>query len=156
MSRLTGVLVFAALAAAVPAPASAQSSVEVGTLSCRLAPSVGLLVGSRQRMSCVLTLANAGRRENYRGTITRLGLDVGITAGGQLIWAVRSKTNLPIGKRSLAGTYVGASGDVAVGLGVGANALIGGTNRTIALQPLSVSGSVGVSLAVGVAGLRLQ
>lgn len=156
MSRLTGVLVFAALAAAVPATASAQSSVEVGTLSCQLAPSVGLLVGSRQRMNCVFALANTSRRETYRGTITRLGLDVGITAGGRLIWAVRSKTNLPIGKRTLAGTYVGASGDVALGLGVGANALIGGTNRTIALQPLSVSGSVGVSLAVGVAGLRLQ
>jgi hypothetical protein len=156
MSRLTSVLVFAALAAALPAPASAQSSVEVGTLSCRLAPSVGLLVGSRQRMTCVFTLANTGRRETYSGAITRLGLDVGITAGGRLVWAVRSKTNVPIGQRTLAGTYVGASGEIALGLGVGANALIGGTNRTIALQPLSVEGSVGVSLAVGVAGLRLQ
>jgi hypothetical protein len=157
MSRLTGALVFAALAGTVvPAPASAQSNVEVGTLSCRLAPSVGLIVGSRQRMTCVFNIANTGRHETYKGTITRVGLDVGITAGGRLVWAVRSKTNLPIGQRSLAGTYVGASGDIALGLGVGANALVGGTNRTVALQPLSVEGSVGVSLAVGVAGLRLQ
>jgi hypothetical protein len=58
--------------------------------------------------------------------------------------------------RALAGTYAGASGDVSLGLGVGANALVGGSNRTVSLQPLSVEGQVGVNLALGVAGLRLQ
>jgi hypothetical protein len=159
MSRLKGVFflaAFAGFAAVAPTPASAQSGVEVGTLACKLAPTIGLIIGSRQRLSCVFTLANTGRKETYTGAITRLGLDVGISAGGRLVWAVRSKTNLPIGQRSLAGTYVGASADIALGLGVGANALIGGTNRTVALQPLSVEGSVGVNLALGVAGLRLR
>jgi len=52
--------------------------------------------------------------------------------------------------------YVGASGEVSLGLGVGANALIGDSQRSIALQPLSVEGQVGVNLAMGVAGLSLR
>jgi hypothetical protein len=57
---------------------------------------------------------------------------------------------------ALAGTYVGASGSISVGLGVGANALVGGSHRSVALQPLSVEGQVGVNLALGVAGLTLR
>ena len=54
---------------------------------------------------------------------------------------------------ALAGTYVGASGSV--GVGVGANMLFGGSGRSIALQPLSVEGSVGINLSLGVSGLTL-
>jgi hypothetical protein len=41
-------------------------------------------------------------------------------------------------------------------LHAGAKVLVGGSNRTVPLQPLSVSGDLGVNLAVGVTGLRLQ
>ena len=34
--------------------------------------------------------------------------------------------------------------------------LIGGSNRTIALQPLSVTGQTGLNLAAGVASLELH
>ncbi|RAI43772.1 DUF992 domain-containing protein [Rhodoplanes roseus] len=154
MNRFCSALLFVACVVAAPLPAAAQSSVQVGTLTCNLAPSVGLIVGSRQRMTCTFSKAN-GFRESYRGTVTRIGLDVGFTAGGRMVWGVWSKTQGPR-RRALAGTYVGASADIAFGLGVGANALIGGNNRSIALQPVSVSGQVGVNLALGVAGLRLQ
>jgi hypothetical protein len=50
---------------------------------------------------------------------------------------------------------VGASGNASLGLGLGANVLVGGSHRTISLQPLSVEGQFGVNLALGVAGLRL-
>ena len=153
--RIKAALGGIALLIAASGSASAQSAVQVGTLACRMAPSVGLIVGSRQRMSCVFTFANTGRRVNYSGTITRVGLDVGITAGGRLIWGVRART-AGIAPRALAGTYVGASGDIAFGFGVGANALVGGSNRSVVLQPLSVEGSVGVNLALGVASMRLQ
>ena len=43
-----------------------------------------------------------------------------------------------------------------VGVGVGANALVGGSNNTIALQPVSVQGQTGLSVAAGVAGLDLR
>jgi hypothetical protein len=136
-----------------PAPAQAQQS-RVGTLTCRLAPTVGLIIGSRQRMDCRFT-PNRGPTERYHGSVTRFGLDLGITAGGVMTWVVIARTNR-IGRGALAGNFVGASGDIAFGVGVGANALIGGSRRSVMLQPLSVSGQVGINLAVGVAGLTLR
>jgi hypothetical protein len=52
---------------------------------------------------------------------------------------------------ALAGTCLGGSGSASLGVGVGANALIGGSHQSIALQPLSVKGHVGVNLALRVA-----
>jgi hypothetical protein len=112
-----------------------------------------LLVGSRQRMNCVFR-SNTGEQYRYRGRITRLGVDVGITRGGRLFWGVFAPT-AHIGPGALRGTYVGAGGNASLGLGLGANVLVGGSNRTISLQPLSVEGQVGINLALGVAGLRL-
>jgi hypothetical protein len=134
--------------------ASAQSSTKVGMLSCRLAPTVGLIVGSRQRMNCTFTRDAGGTVERYNGVMGRVGLDIGVSAGGRLAWAVFAPTS-GVKRGALAGRYVGASGDIALGLGVGANALIGGSRRSIALQPLSVEGSVGVGVALGAAGLTL-
>jgi len=145
----------AALLAFATAPAAAQSSGQSGQLTCNLGPSIGLIVGSRQKMTCVFVNSATGRRENYVGRIGRLGLDVGIQAGGKMVWGVIAKVN-PLGPRALVGDYVGASGEIGLGLGVGANVLVGGSNRTIALQPLSVEASVGVNLALGVARLALR
>jgi hypothetical protein len=155
MTRSAIALLALALVAAVPAPAAAQSQSEAGTLTCQLKPTIGLIIGSRQRMTCVFSIANTTRRENYAGRITRLGLDIGISAGGRMVWLVRARgTRLP--PRALTGLYVGASGDIALGIGVGANALIGGNDRSVVLQPLSLEASAGINLALGVAGLRLE
>ena len=137
---------------ATPALAQAQP-VRVGGLTCDTGPRVGLLVGSRQRMSCVFR-SNTGQQYHYRGRITRLGMDVGITAGGRLFWGVFAPTT-HIGPGTLRGTYVGAGGSASFRLGLGANVLVGGSHRTISLQPLSVEGQLGVNLALGVAGLTL-
>ena len=155
MSRSAIALLALVLASAVPAPASAQSQSQAGTLTCQLRPTIGLIIGSRQRMSCVFSIANTGRRETYEGRITRLGLDIGVSAGGRMVWLVNARgPRLP--PRALTGLYVGASGEIALGVGVGANALVGGSDKSIVLQPLSLEASVGVNLALGVAGLRLQ
>jgi len=91
----------------------------------------------------------------YEGAINTVGLDVGITAGSVLGWAVFAPTTgLPAG--SLAGEYVGASGDIGLGLGAGANVLLGGSGRTIALQPLSLQGSVAINVVLGVSALKLR
>jgi hypothetical protein len=149
---LAAATVLLALAAT---PASAQSRPQAGTLACDLGPSIGLIVGSRQKMQCVFTNSSTGRREVYAGRIGRLGLDIGIQAGGKMIWGVYAKTT-QLAPRALVGDYVGASGEIGLGVGVGANALVGGSNRTVALQPLSVEASVGVNLALGVARLALR
>jgi len=153
-TQLGALAVLLALAA-TPASAQAPPRTQAGTLACNLGPSVGLIIGSRQRMTCVFTNSATGRRENYVGSIGRLGLDVGIQAGGRMIWGVFARTTA-LAPRALVGDYIGASGEIGLGVGVGANALIGGSNKTVALQPLSVEASVGVNLALGVARLALR
>lgn len=150
------VLTLSALAMSVPLPASAQTpqGTKAGILSCKLSPSIGLLIASRQRMSCRYDPNGGGAPEFYTGVMNNIGLDIGITAGGALAWGVIAPTAGPP-RGALAGTYVGASGSIGVGVGVGANLLVGGSNRTISLQPLSVEGSVGVNLSLGVSGLTL-
>src|SRR4051795_11856703 len=89
----------------VPASLSAAPrAVHVGVLNCNSGPSVGLLIGSQQRLSCVF-VARSGARETYSGTVNRLGLDVGFTAGGRLVWRVYAPSSGFKG-RALAGNYV--------------------------------------------------
>jgi len=106
-------------------------------------------------MRCVFVANATGQQYVYRGTIRRIGVDIGVTRGGTLFWAVFAR-NSQIGQGTLRGNYVGASGNVAIGLGLGAKVLIGGSRRTITLQPLSVEGQIGLNLALGVANLTLR
>ena len=137
------------------ANAQAPRSNRVGELTCDAGPSVGLIVGSRQNLRCVFRSVSSGRRYTYRGTVSRVGLDLGITSGGRLLWAVFAPTT-GIGPATRRGTYIGASGDVSFGLGLGANILVGGSRNTVSLQPLSIGAQVGVNLALGVARLTLR
>lgn len=156
-TRAVACLLFASMivAPATTSSASAQGkTIRQGVLTCRTSASVGLVVGSRQRLACQFK-PETGKIQNYTGTIGRLGLDLGVTAGGVMAWVVLASTpTIPSG--ALAGEFVGASGDVSVGVGVGANLLVGGTRKSVSLQPLSVEGQVGVNLAVGVARMKLQ
>ena len=92
-------------------------------------------------------------REDYDGSITKYGLDLGVIGGGIIIWAVFTET--VAGPGFLAGDYVGVSGEASLGAGLGANVLIGGSNRTVTLQPVSVSAQIGINIAVGVTALHL-
>jgi Protein of unknown function (DUF992) len=146
---------FAAMVTFVPpAVAETTSSVKAGVLTCKLPPSIGFIIGSQQSMSCRYTANAPHPPETYTGTMDTIGLDIGVTAGGGLAWAVFAPTEGPP-PGALGGLYVGASGDASFGVGGGANVLVGGSARTISLQPLSVEGEVGVNLALGVSGLTL-
>ncbi|MEX0752237.1 MAG: DUF992 domain-containing protein [Xanthobacteraceae bacterium] len=140
--------------AAAPAIAQEASRVKVGTLSCDISAGIGLIVASKKQVNCMFTPSAGGLKETYTGSITKFGLDVGATGGGEMVWVVYAPTtNL---KGALAGTYTGAFAEATVGAGVGANVLIGGSDRTISLQPISVQGQMGMNLAAGVAGLELR
>lgn len=132
-----------------------ESRARAGELVCRGGPSVGLIVGSSQRLSCTFRSFETGRRYTYSGSMRRIGLDVGVTSGSRLLWLVFSAQSR-VKRSTLAGRYVGASGDASFGFGLGANILIGGRNSSITLQPLSVQGQTGVNLAVGVSSLTLR
>jgi hypothetical protein len=158
MSRTCSALLALALITMTAAIADAQSPnwTQAGMLRCRLNPSIGFIIAGHQSMECLFTQSNPQLPpQPYAGAINTVGIDIGISAGGALAWAVLAPTvGVPSG--ALAGDYVGASADAALGLGVGANVLVGGSGRTIALQPISVEGSVAVNVAVGVAALKLR
>ena len=135
-------------------PAYAQgSSTRQGMLTCRTSASLGLIIGSTQRLACQFK-ENSGWTQDYIGRINRIGLDIGITAGGVMAWAVLGSSSA-IRPGALTGRFVGASGEISLGVGAGANLLVGGTAQSVSLQPLSLEGQVGINLALGVAALTL-
>ena len=127
--------------------------VQVGNLSCQVSGGIGLIVTSQKELACTYTNTR-GELEVYTGVIRRFGLDIGATTGGQLAWAVFAPS--AISRGALAGSYIGAGGEATVGAGVGANALIGGSNRSVALQPLSIQGQQGFNVAAGVTDFELR
>jgi hypothetical protein len=143
----------AAGAIALGVSEASAASVKVGVLECRVAPGVGLIVGSSKGLSCNFT--PTGRKpEYYTGRISKLGLDIGFTKRGVIVWGVFAPTN-GYQRHALAGHYAGASAQASLVAGLGANVLVGGSGKSFALQPFSVSGQTGVNLAVGIAGLDL-
>ena len=139
------------------APAGAQQPmqrVQVGVLECRGAASVGFIVGSVTNLGCVFRSDNMPE-DRYVATIRKVGLDLGITQESALAWGVFAPV-ARLGPGDLSGNYAGAQGSASVGVGVGGNALFGGSANSIALQPLSVQGQVGLSIAAGLESLELR
>ncbi len=149
-------LLAAAVAAviALPGLASAQT-IRAGTLTCEGKGSIGLLIGSKEALSCTYQPAQGGPSRMYAGTISSLGISIGVTGPSVIVWGVlASSTEVPADM--LTGEFVGVSADASLGLGVGAQVLVGGTAKSLVLQPLSVKGEVGVDIAAGVTGLTLR
>ena len=146
-------IVVAAAVAASAANAELRR-IQVGTLTCSLSASIGLIVGSQRNVSCLFRGTSGEPDEPYTGTMTRVGLDVGLTTGSVIIWTVFADTNRY--KGMLTGTYTGASAEMSIAAGLGANVLVGGSNRTLALQPLSVQGQIGLDIAAGIGSLDLH
>jgi hypothetical protein len=144
----------AAIFTVAATPADARYT-RVGTLNCSVAPNVSFIVGSKRELHCWFTPSAGGRAFRYHGMVVRYGLDANLSAGGVLVWAVFAEVRR-LYPGDLRGVYTGASGNITLGLGVGGNILAGGSKNTIALQPLSGEGNVGVGLSVGVAELHLQ
>jgi hypothetical protein len=155
MARRLTTYAFAITAlAAMAAGANAQSRVQAGVLQCRGAGTTSFIVGSSHPLACEFNAAD-GLRYRYDGIVRRVGLDVGFTQQSALGWAVFAPAHR-IGPGDLAGNYGGVTAGAAVGVGGNANALVGGSNNSVSLQPLSFEGQTGLNVAVGVAGLELR
>src|SRR5882724_31995 len=141
----------ALIALAGPASAQTPAWTQSGMLTCKLNPSIGFIIVGHQSMECRFVPSMPAPPQFYEGALNTVGIDIGIIGGGALAWGVLAPTaGVPAG--ALAGTYVGASGDVALGLGVGANVLVGGSNRSFALQPVSVA----LDVTLGMSALQLR
>ena len=158
MSRSTiraGLAVTLLVASFAIAPAQQpMQRVQVGVLECRGGASVGFIVGSVTNLGCVLRVEGMPEDRDV-ATIRKVGLDLGITQESALAWGVFAPV-ARLGPGDLAGNYAGVQGSATLGVGAGGNLLVGGSNNTIALQPLSLQGQVGVSVAAGLQSLELR
>lgn len=145
-------LLGAAIAIGLSTPAMANA-VKVGTLTCEFEPHVGLIIGSSNKGICYYEGLN-GHQANFFANRIKLGIDVGFTNGTTVVWAV-----VAVGSPrpdAMRGYYAGVGADASLGIGIGANALVGGFNKSIMLQPISTQGQSGLNLAVTVQSLELE
>jgi hypothetical protein len=136
-------------------PTGAQANVEVGGLSCRSAGGVSYVVGATISFDCIFVPSGGGPVHRYVAVIRRIGIDLGWTNGVSMGWTVFAPTGF-IHPGDLAGNYGGVQGSAAIGVGVGANAMVGGSNNTFALQPVSAQAQSGLNVSGGLAGLELR
>ncbi len=155
-STLSRVAFLTALAAGVTTIATAAQAdgVKVGVLTCHESSGWGFVFGSTKHLQC--HFANGrGYVEHYEGKVSKFGVDLGYTSSAVIIWDVVAP-NTGMERGALAGDYAGAQASVAVGGGVGANVLVGGLHRSIALQPVSIQGETGLNVAAGIGAIKLR
>jgi Protein of unknown function (DUF992) len=143
-----GIIVAGSMGLQTPARAA---GVTAGFLTCDVSSGWGFIFGSSRRLHCVYSTTG----ERYVGHINKFGVDIGFTQGGVLVWTVVAPA-ARLAPGALNGHYAGATAGVTAGLGVSANALVGGSHNTIALQPLSIEGNQGLNIAAGVAEITLH
>ena len=154
---LHAIFIATALLAASLEPARAQQTIELGRLECFVDAGGSFVLGSTKDVSCVFTAGNVEWGEdNYIGEINRLGIDIGITEEGYMSWLVIAATDREWQPGFLSGTYLGAGAAATVALGLGANVLVGGSDKSFTLQPLSLQAQTGINFAVGIAELELR
>jgi uncharacterized protein DUF992 len=153
-SLLVGATAFAQTPAAPGTPTAAgKSGVNVGTLTCNIADGMGFVFGSSKALNCLFVRTD-GVGERYAGDIKRFGVDVGYTKDAQMVWVVFAPGDIAHG--ALSGEYGGVGAQATVVVGAAANVLIGGSNKQIALQPVSIAGNVGLNVAAGFAEISLK
>jgi Protein of unknown function (DUF992) len=143
-----------AFAQSAAGTAQDQGETKLGYLSCSVASGWGIIFGSSRDLDCTYT-PTSGEVEHYRGEITKFGADIGYLQSAVILWAVVAPSRTE-GKGALAGHYAGATASAAVGVGAGANVLLGGMDSSIALQPISIEGSNGLNVAAGLATVTLN
>ena len=157
MNKTLGLMMSAvaicAVALSIPAQA-APHGVKVGELTCGVASGWGFVFGSSKDLRCVFRQSNK-HAVHYTGSISKFGVDIGYTEGGVLVWEVVAPSS-DVRAGALDGDYVGVSASATAGVGIGANVLVGGFDKSFALQPLSVSDNRGLNVAAGIGSISLK
>lgn len=154
----TGAVIATALSLSA-ATAQAQSGLQAGTLVCKGDGGWGAIITSKKTFDCTFSSADRKTIGSYTGVIRKFGLDLGVTGDTTLTWLVFGPAAM-VGENyvagSLAGEYAGVGAEASLVVGLGANALVGGSEQSFALQPISVQVQTGLSVAAGVQTLRLE
>lgn len=154
MTKMTNFLAAMTLAALAPMTASAAGGVEAGLLTCNQVDQSNFVLFSNAKFDCSYKSVG-GVEDSFTATINNFGVDLSTSNEETLAWFVFAPTS-EINAGSLEGRYIGASADASVGVGIGAKILIGGLDKSFALQPASLSGATGIGAAVGVQTMRLK
>jgi hypothetical protein len=142
-------------AVVLTAPARADTTVKTGMITCHVSSGWGFVFGSTRDLRCVYTSSTGGRNENYIGKISKFGVDIGYLQSGVLVWAVLAPS-VDLARGALAGDYGGVTAGASAAVGGSANVLIGGSTKSISLQPVSIEGDKGINLAAGIAAISLR
>ena len=134
---------------------AAPHGVKVGELTCNVASGWGFVFGSSKDLHCTFRPSGSGHAEHYAGSISKFGVDIGYTEGGVLVWGVFAPSS-DMKASAVQGDYGGATAGATVGVGVGANVLFGGLDKSIALQPISLEGNRGLNVAAGIGAISLR
>ncbi|MGD0192790.1 MAG: DUF992 domain-containing protein [Rhizomicrobium sp.] len=152
--RFAGAVAVLALTALTSGAPAQADGVKVGVLNCHVSSGWGFIFGSSKDLRCNFS-PKKGEAERYRGSVSKFGVDIGYTTGGVLIWDVVAPES-GIKRGALTGDYAGASASATAGVGVGANVLVGGFDRSVTLQPVSVEGNEGLNIAAGIGAISLH
>ena len=157
MKRMTPIALslVAAVASATPLLAKDAPGLQVGKLTCAVQETTNFIVGSTATLGCNYKPATGGAVQYYTGTIKDFGIDIGSVENATLIWGVLAPS-ADMQPGALEGTYGGVTAGASLGAGLEANALIGGFDKSIALNPLSVQGETGTNITLGVSKLTLK
>ena len=155
--RLAAITLVAISASIVPGAAAPKANATLGVLDCTVEGGTGFIIGSQKNLGCTFTSANKKvAPETYVGVIKKFGLDVGGTKKTVLRWRVLAPTGDVYAHGVLAGNYTGVSAEATVGVGGGANLLVGGSSKSFTLQPLSLQAQSGLNVAAGVTSFELR
>ncbi|MTI45581.1 uncharacterized protein DUF992 [Roseibium hamelinense] len=151
---LTAALIAAPFGSAAFASDTAPG-VQIGVLTCAITGESGFIIGSNHTLGCNFKPRSGGPVQYYTGKVSEYGLDLGTTKDATLVWGVLAPS-ADMKPGALSGRYAGVSAGVSVGAGVQANALIGGLDKSIALNPFSLQSETGTNLTLGVSTLTLE
>jgi len=157
---LFGIGLAAIVSVMMAAPAFAGHSsagTKIGVLTCNAIPNskVNLLIHSTTDVDCTFKSTAGDGTEHYVGeTGVGLGIDLKWDSESHLVFTVFAAENSGVNKLS-DGKYVGAGAEAAAGLGLGAHVLVGGSNKSISLQP-AIQGGTGAGASAGITYLYLQ
>jgi Protein of unknown function (DUF992) len=154
MSKKIGMIGAALVAAGLMAAPAHAAGVKVGTLTCDVESGWGYILGSQKDLSCVLKSVN-GKESKYTGDITKLGVDIGYTKGGTMIWSVVAPSK-DLKEDAIEGSYGGVTAGATAVVGGNLNVLVGGLDKSITLQPISVEGNNGLSITAAVGAMQLK
>jgi len=154
-SKIALALTGATLLATPVLAADNKAGVKIGTLTCSVEGETNFIVGSNATLSCTYESIDGGKPAYYTGKVSEFGLDIGTTNNATLVWGVVAPS-ADMEPGALEGEYGGVTAGASLGAGVKANALIGGFDKSIALNPLSVESQTGTNLTLGVSHLSLK